>query len=62
MMIKGSHNYFITTGMIIVGEVLDEPLVEVDKPNKVLDLFLVPWYGPFHYTGNLDWVHLHQAF
>ena len=37
----------------MVGEILDEPLVEVDEPNRGLDLFLVPWYGPFHYTGNL---------
>ena len=37
-------------------------MVEVDKPNKGLDLFLVPWYGPFCYARNLDWIHLHQAF
>ena len=46
----------------MVGEVFDEPLVKVDKPNKGLNLLLVPWYRPFCYTRNLDWIHLHLAF
>ena len=49
----------VKQGTSMVGELLDEPPVEVDKPNEGLDLFLVPQYRPFHYTGNLNWVHLH---
>ena len=51
----------VEQGMGMVGEVLDEPLVEVDKSDKGLDLFLVPRYGPLCHTGDLDWVHLHRA-
>ena len=45
-----------------MGEVFDEPSVKVDKPNKGLNLLLVPPCSPFCYTRNLDWIHLHPAF
>ena len=44
----------VKQGVSMVGEVFDEPSVKVDKPNKGLNLFLVPWYGPFCHARNLD--------
>ena len=44
----------VKQGTSVVGEIFDEPSVEVNEPNKRLDLFLVLKYGPFCYARNLD--------
>lgn len=43
----------------MVGEVLNEPAVEVGELEKGLDFFLISWSWPFHNSCNLSRVHFY---
>ena len=42
----------------MMGEVPDEPTVEVGKPEEGLQLLLGGWNWPLRYSGDFGWVHL----
>ncbi|KAG6805159.1 hypothetical protein H0H92_000482 [Tricholoma furcatifolium] len=42
----------------MMGEVLNEPSVEVGEPQEGLYFLLVSWRGPLRDAGHLHWVHL----
>jgi len=46
----------------MVGEVLDEPSIEISKAEEGLHLFSVPRLQPFSHSPNFDWIHLCLAF
>ena len=48
----------LVKGFSNIGEVWDEPSVEVDKADKGLNFGYVLWGWPLFNTCNFDWVHL----
>jgi len=48
--------------LCMVGEVLDEPSIEISEAEEGLDLFSDPRLRPFCHSLNFDWIHLCLAF
>ena len=51
----------VKEGACMMGEVLDEPTVEVGKPEERLQFLLGGWNWPLRYSGDFGWVHLNRV-
>ena len=53
---------FVLLGQVVegpcnLGELINEPAVEVGKPNETLELSDIPGWRPVCYSFELGWVH-----
>ena len=51
----------VKEGACMMGEVLDEPTVEVGKPEEGLQLLLGGQNWPLRHSGHFGWVHLDRV-